>query len=104
MLTFNPCPFACFVNNVNAVLIGSSGGIVSTDDQLSKLVFCTALIKETLRLRSGSVVLFFHNAVSTCLDFTYIYTNYLVCDHKRRGIPSEGDLLFVSQRGDAMPF
>lgn len=41
----------------------SIAGVVSTDEQLSKLVFSNKLILDKLRLRSGSAVLVFHNAV-----------------------------------------
>ena len=55
---------SCMVLLFDLTCAASSNGLVSTREQLSELVFCSAIFTETLRVNSSSTVLFFHNAVS----------------------------------------
>lgn len=43
--------------------VGGSDGLVSSSEQASQLVFCSAVFKETLRLCPAATVVFLHSTV-----------------------------------------
>lgn len=68
LATTTPSPAVCLRVFPTPPCFGNSNGMVSTAEQASQLVFCSAVFSETMRLWPAATMLFLHNTVRHAIE------------------------------------